>query len=180
MTLPDHRDQSADHVHDDALDWDAIYWEYMPGIYNFFRYRVGDDQIAQDLTATTFTRAWRARDRYDAALGTVQAWLFTIARNAANDHLRRSMRRKEVSLDAVLGLASAASVEQEAQRRREFERLHALLKMLPEREQELISMKYGAGMTNRAIAEATGLSESNIGTILHRVVQRLRGKWYGT
>jgi RNA polymerase sigma-70 factor (ECF subfamily) len=40
-----------------------------------------------------------------------------------------------------------------------------------------MALKYGAGMTNRAIARATGLSESNIGTILHRTVQTLRELW---
>jgi hypothetical protein len=32
-------------------------------------------------------------------------------------------------------------------------------------------------MTNRAIARATGLSESNVGTILHRTVESLRARW---
>jgi RNA polymerase sigma-70 factor (ECF subfamily) len=40
-----------------------------------------------------------------------------------------------------------------------------------------MALKYGAGLTNRAIARATGLSESNIGTILHRAVQTLREHW---
>ena len=48
---------------------------------------------------------------------------------------------------------------------------------LPPREQELVALKYGAEATNRAIAELTGLSESNVGTILHRVVQALRRDW---
>jgi RNA polymerase sigma-70 factor (ECF subfamily) len=57
------------------------------------------------------------------------------------------------------------------------ERLASLLARLPERDRELMALKYGAGMTNRAIARATGLSESNIGTILHRSVQTLREHW---
>jgi RNA polymerase sigma-70 factor (ECF subfamily) len=57
------------------------------------------------------------------------------------------------------------------------ERLASLLATLPERDRELMALKYGAGMTNRAIARATGLSESNIGTILHRTVQTLRELW---
>lgn len=37
-----------------------------------------------------------------------------------------------------------------------------------------MALKYGAGLTNRAIARLTRLSESNVGSLLHRVVQRLR------
>jgi RNA polymerase sigma-70 factor (ECF subfamily) len=38
-------------------------------------------------------------------------------------------------------------------------------------------MKYGAELTNRKIAELTGLSETNVGTILYRVVRKLRAQW---
>ncbi len=50
-----------------------------------------------------------------------------------------------------------------------------LLQQLPQREQDVIALKYGADMTNRAIADLTGLSESNVGTILHRTVSKLQG-----
>jgi len=48
---------------------------------------------------------------------------------------------------------------------------------LPPRERELIALKYGAALNNRLIAKLTGLTESNVGTILHRVVQTLRAQW---
>lgn len=162
---------------DQSIDWEALYWEQMPRVYNFMRYRLGDDALAEDLTATTFHRAWRFRDQYSEDRGAFEAWLFTIARNVANDYLRREVRRNEVSLESILNLASEATVEGEAQRRRDFARLHALLKTLSARDQELIAMKYGAEMNNRQIAQATGLTESNIGTILSRAVQLLRRKW---
>jgi RNA polymerase sigma-70 factor (ECF subfamily) len=56
-------------------------------------------------------------------------------------------------------------------------RLTELLRALPERERELLALKYGADVTNRAIAMLTGLSESNVGTILHRTVVSLRSRW---
>jgi RNA polymerase sigma-70 factor, ECF subfamily len=161
-----------------AIDWEAIYDVQMPRIFNFFRYRLGDEEVAKDLTSTTFTKAWRARDQYRMDLGAFEAWLFTIARNVANDFLRKLQRRKEVPLDALWGLSSEQSVEQEAQQRREFARLEALVQTLPVREQEIIALKYGAGMTNRAIALALDISESNIGTIHHRTVNKLRKHWH--
>ena len=48
---------------------------------------------------------------------------------------------------------------------------------LPGRERELLALKYGAGMTNRTISEITGISESNVGTVLHRTVRALRERW---
>jgi hypothetical protein len=45
------------------------------------------------------------------------------------------------------------------------------------RARELIALKYGAAINNRLIAQLTGLSESNVGIILHRVVQTLRSRF---
>jgi len=59
----------------------------------------------------------------------------------------------------------------------ERRRLAGLLAGLPARERELLALKYGAGATNRAIARLTGLSESNVGTILHRTIESLRTAW---
>jgi DNA-directed RNA polymerase specialized sigma24 family protein len=60
---------------------------------------------------------------------------------------------------------------------RSIGRLAALLGGLAEREREILALKYGAGLTNRAIARLTGLGESNVGTLLHRTVQKLRAEW---
>src|SRR5258708_27891030 len=45
-------------------DWDALYANQLPRVYNFFRYRVGDGPVAEDLTSATFEKAWTARHRY--------------------------------------------------------------------------------------------------------------------
>ena len=65
------------------------------------------------------------------------------------------------------------------ERRSDEDRLGRLLARRTDRERELLSLKYGAECTNREIARMTGLSESNVGTILHRAVQALRADWDG-
>ena len=45
-------------------EFERVYRIELPRIYNFFRYRVGDGPIAEDLTADTFEKAWRKRHRY--------------------------------------------------------------------------------------------------------------------
>ena len=58
-----------------------------------------------------------------------------------------------------------------------FKSVKDTIKRAIDRERELVSLKYGAGLTNRAIARLLGLTESNVGTILHRTVTRLRAGW---
>jgi RNA polymerase sigma-70 factor, ECF subfamily len=159
----------------EPVDWDEVYRRELPRIFNFFRYRVADGATAEDLSSLTFEKAWAARHRYRRRQAAFSTWLFTIARNVAVDHFRR--RRPEVPLEAAGERASEADPEQAAVRGSDFRRLSALLRELPDRERELIALKYGGEVTNRDIARITGLSESNVGTILHRSVQGLRCRW---
>jgi RNA polymerase sigma-70 factor (ECF subfamily) len=157
-------------------DWDQVYAEQLPRVLNFFRYRLPSAADAEDLTARTFEKAWRARHRYRRDLGGFSTWLLTIARHVAVDYLRA--RQRHESLDAATTVPSPGRTpEDRAVRQSDADRLAGLLATLEPRQRELIAMKYGADMTNRAIADATGLSESNVGTILHRAVETLRGRW---
>jgi RNA polymerase sigma-70 factor, ECF subfamily len=157
------------------LDWDALYSDHLPRIYNYFRFRVGNDADAEDLTARTFESAWRARERYRQDLAGFSTWLFTIAHNVAVDFLRS--RRVQVAFDTVEEMAADGTPEDDAARDSDLERLSALSARLSEREQELIALKYGAALDNRQISRLMRLSESNVGTILHRAVQTLRRQW---
>ncbi len=156
-------------------DWEALYEEQLPRIYNFFRYRVGHGPVAEDLTSLTFEKAWIARRRYRRDLAGFSTWLLAIARNVAVDHWRQ--QHEQVPLDEAALVHGGERPDQAAERRDDEQRLGALLAGLPDRERELVALKYGAGLTNRAIARQTKLSESNVGTILHRTVQALRARW---
>jgi RNA polymerase sigma-70 factor (ECF subfamily) len=156
-------------------DWDALYAEQLPRIYNYFRFRVGDGPDAEDLTSMTFEKAWSARHRYRRDLAGFSTWLMTIARRTAIDHWRA--RRDLRPIEEAHGLAGGDDPGELAERRSDFERLTRLLETLPERDREMIALKYGAGLTHRAIGRQVGLSESNVGTVLHRRIEELRAAW---
>lgn len=158
-----------------ATDWEARFAEELPRVYNFFRYRVGPGAVAEDLTSITFEKAWRSRSRYREDRAGFETWLFAVARNVAIDHFRSA--RAVVPLDEAAGLPGGPTPEEIAERRSDESRLSKLLRQRTERERELLALKYGAEFTNREIARLTGLSESNVGTILHRAVEALRAGW---
>jgi len=157
-------------------DWDEVYATELPRVLNFFRYRLPPAADVEDLTARTFEKAWRARHRYRRDLAGFSTWLLTIARHVAIDYLRARQRHEPLEAAAAVP-TSGRTPEQHAVDQSDAQRLAGLLATLDPRQRELIAMKYGAEMTNRAIADATGLSESNVGTILHRAVETLRGRW---
>jgi RNA polymerase sigma-70 factor (ECF subfamily) len=155
----------------------AIYDHYFSRVYNYVRYRVGDTEMTDDITAQVFERVLVNVGRYCPERAPFAAWLFAIARNAVNDHFRAQKRLRWLSLDALRDRASVEPRPEEvvihAETRAE---LLAAVARLSDREQDLIALKFAAGLTNRRIAEMTGLSQSNVGVILYRAVRRLRAK----
>lgn len=90
--------------------WDLVFAEQLPRVYNFLRYRLGSETLAEDLTSLTFEKAWRHRHRYRRDLAKFSTWLLTIARNVAVDHRRTEPHHapleapvQKVRLEALLG-----------------------------------------------------------------------------
>jgi RNA polymerase sigma-70 factor, ECF subfamily len=157
------------------IDWQAVYDQSLPGIFHYFCYKVGTPAVAEELTSITFEKAWKSRANFRKDIGQIRPWLFGIARNVVADHFRKKVR--EIPLEDIPEAGMMVSFDEDIQRKLDFQTILALLAGFPDRERELIAMKYGAELTNREIARLTGLSESNVGTILHRVVDKLRTEW---
>ena len=159
------------------INWQEVYLENLPRIYNYLRFRVGDDLVAEDLTSATFEKAWKSRNRYKREIASFSTWLYVIASHLATDYFRKKPIEVDISLLDAHG--SAQSAEEVSDRNTQYARLLSLLEALPLRDRELFALKHGAELTNRQIATLTGLSESNVGTILHRVAGQLRAKLDG-
>ena len=102
-------------------DWEALYAEQLPRVYNFFRYRVGHGPEAEDLTSLTFEKAWAARHQYRRDLAAFGTWLYAIARNVAHDHYRRGRRHEPLEAAADVA-AHGPTPEELAVERSERER----------------------------------------------------------
>jgi len=163
----------------ETIDWDAVYRLELPRVYNYFVYRVESEDLAQDLTAETFERAWKFRGRYRTTIAALPTWIFGIARNVLKEHFRKYRKRVKNTQDSfrIEDMSTNSDIETDFQNQQERERLQHMLTDLKDREQDLIALKYGAGLTNREIAKVTGLSETNIGSMLHRIVIGLRNHW---
>jgi DNA-directed RNA polymerase specialized sigma24 family protein len=57
------------------LDWDRIYLDLAPRVYNYFRYRLGRERDVEDLTSRAFEKAWAARQQYRRDLAGFSTWL---------------------------------------------------------------------------------------------------------
>lgn len=155
--------------------FEAFYSEQFPLVYNYIYFRVGSSLDAEDLTAEAFAKAYEYWSSFSSERGSRGAWLGGIARNVVNSHFRRSATRpKMVELTDVFH--ADVDIEGEYMNREAQRQLMLCVKKLPDQQRELLSMKYMLRLTNREIARITGLSESNVGTIMHRSIKLLQKK----
>jgi RNA polymerase sigma factor (sigma-70 family) len=152
-------------------DFDSVYAEHAQRVYAFLAYRTGDQQLAEDLLADTFERAFRARARYDRSRGA--AWLYTIGLNVLRDNARRRGAEAR-AMERVAQLVPAAGAPTSGVEERD-EVMRALDDLAPE-EREAVALRYGADLTMPEIAAATGESLTTIEGRVYRSLRKLRAK----
>ncbi|MGH3683079.1 MAG: ECF subfamily RNA polymerase sigma factor, BldN family, partial [Natronosporangium sp.] len=155
-----------------------IYDRYMETVFRFIYFRVGNRQLAEDLTSDTFLRAlkrigsftWQGRD-----LG---AWLVTIARNLVADHFKSGRYRLEITTGDVLdadkedrgpeGTPETAVVDHITN----VTLLTAVKQLNPE-QQECIVLRFLQGFSVAETAQAMGKNEGAIKALQYRAVRAL-------
>jgi RNA polymerase sigma factor (sigma-70 family) len=136
-------------------------------VYSYVAYRIGGGPDAEDVTSETFERAVRYRASYDPAHGTPLAWLLGIARRCTNDAL--AARRHGVV--ELVDAEAPGDLEAEAADRLELE---SALALLPAADVELLSLRYGADLSAKQIADALDSTPGAVRVGLHRAHARLR------
>jgi RNA polymerase sigma factor (sigma-70 family) len=149
-----------------------LYRSSRDDLYAYVAGMLRDRSAAEDITAQAFERAYRRRKSFNPKRGTRRAWLFGIARNAALDELRRRSRHAKLAAEPVDEAVVPADELAEVSLRRAA--LRQAMTELTARERELVALKFFAGLANAEIAAVIGTSESNAGTRLHRVLEKLR------
>ena len=167
----------ADSPNDAARRLDQFaekYQQFFPRVFAYVYGRVYNVHQAEDLVSEVFERAFLKMDslRNDEAFAT---WLFTIARNLVTSQARKRGRETIVDPDILKSVvATSISVENEVLVREEVAAVVECLKKFPQREQDIVSLKFDAELTNGQIARVMGLSEANVRVILFRTLRKLR------
>jgi RNA polymerase sigma factor (sigma-70 family) len=158
----------------DVRAFGELYDHYFPRIYNYVYYRVQERATADDLVSTIFMRALDRLETYQEKRGPFGVWLFRIAHNMVVDYYRKVAGPSPLPLEQAQYLENGApSVEQRMAQREEVEALLTQVSRLSEREQEIIGLKFGGGLTNRKIAALLGLKENHVAVILYRAMRKL-------
>jgi RNA polymerase sigma-70 factor (ECF subfamily) len=151
-------------------DFEAAYKTHERGIYRFLFWRTSNKELSEDLTSSVFTKAWQSRKSYHG--GSIQAWLYTIARNSLADYWRK---KKEVVSDEVDTYANDnPSAEEVMEAKLDHERLKVAIAKLSPQMHEIIEKRFIKGLSTREVAEQLDISEGNVRIIQYRALKQLR------
>jgi RNA polymerase sigma-70 factor (ECF subfamily) len=129
---------------------------------------IGDEERARDVVQDTFLKLWRLGPKGHG--DNLRAWLYAVCRNGALDVLRKE--RRMVTTEPA-ELAEVAQPEGEKGEALDAPVLQALGR-LPVNQREVIRLKFQEGLSYREISQVTGLTETNVGYLIHTGIKSMR------
>ena len=149
-----------------------LYSIYLDAIYRYVFYHVRDKMTAEDIVEEVFVKAWKAIDSCKGKERTFSSWLYRIAHNQIVDKSRSAQRRLAIEVEAE-SLPETGDVEKETEARLEWEETLEAISRLPEKQKEIIILKFVEGMDNREIEDITGKSQNAIRVLQMRALNTL-------
>lgn len=175
--------------------WTEIYERNQPKLFRYLLSRVGDRDLAEDLTATVFLEALRRIDSYQWKGRPLLAWLYSIARNTANYHHRTRYRRKNIMNASIAALSRLLPV---GRRERAADMgtaesgdaadpdsnvekldLQQAVGRLSRDQREVIILRYFVGLTTPETASVLGKRERAVYSLQARAIKSLRRQLTG-
>ncbi len=138
----------------------------------------GDLETARDAVQDTFLKLLRQDRRLTEDVESLASWLFAVCRNRLID-LHRKNHRIELMDTLTLDETPAAECapDHALLQQDDSAQIQQLIAELPPRQQEVIRLKFEAGLSYAEISAATGLTSGNVGYLIHQAVQSLRHSW---
>jgi RNA polymerase sigma factor (sigma-70 family) len=156
-----------------------LYERYSAEISGYFRRRTGDRDVALELTAETFSRAWVSRDRFeDRDAGLAAPWLFGIARNVLLMSIRRGAVERRVA--ARLGVLERLDLDGSSEAAPEpawADGADELLDCLSPSQREAVRLRIVDELTYDEVADALGTTRSAARVRVHRALTALRKRF---
>lgn len=158
-----------------AGDEDAfsvLYRAYVQGVYHYLLVRLGNPQLAEDLTAEVFLRVADGLPRYSDRGLVFGAWIFRIARDRLVDYYRQAARRPVVDLDESLA-SETGDPSLETERQEAWRNLQAALKQLTDEQRDVIQFRYIEEWSLEETSSVMHKSVNAVKALQHRAVQAL-------
>jgi RNA polymerase sigma-70 factor, ECF subfamily len=157
-----------------------LYDRYSRIIYAIAWKSLNSVEDCEEVVLDVFAQVWKIADRFDVDKGSIEQWLFTLARSRILDRLRKLQRLNKVVTAAIADgkEIESATISVDPLTAVEIAERHqqvlTALSCIPSAQREVIEMAYYRGLTHAEIATATGLSLGTVKTRLRLGLSKLR------
>jgi RNA polymerase sigma-70 factor (ECF subfamily) len=154
----------------DRAAFEELYRRYTRPVLGLALRRLGDRGRAEDALQDAFAAIWRSASSYDPARGQGGAWIYTVARNAIVDGVRR---RPEPPMEAPDTPSSERGPDERAESSWLAWRVHGALELLPEHERPVIELAYWGGLSQSEISDFLQVPLGTVKTRTRSALARL-------
>ena len=152
-----------------------LYDRHQPAIYRYIRLRVGQRELAEDLTGETFVRLVAALPDYEQGETPLRAWLYRVAHNLIVDHYRRQNGRETVPLFLVEGESERMNrTDTLVDKRLTIARLKEGLEEIDPVQREVVVLRFIMGLPLKEVAHTLDKSVAAVKSLQHRGLAALR------
>ena len=156
----------------DRSAFDELYRRYARPVLGLALRRLGDRGRAEDAVQEAFAAIWRSASSYDRERGAGAPWLYTVARNAIVDGLRRT---PEPAAEAPDEPSPDPGPPDRAEQAWISWRVHRALETLPDHERSVIELAYWGGLSQSEVARYLNLPLGTVKTRTRSALARLAG-----
>jgi len=157
----------------DSQQFVHLYDLYCQRIHGFVRMRVGNRDLAEDITSKVFVSALSNIRKYRGE-GRFEAWLFRIAQNEVHKAYKEERKKHGLEYGMLEQEASPYQVEDMVIERDFIRRVRAIVNLFPEDDKDLLSLRFGAGWSSAKIAEQLAQSPVRVRVRLHRLLRLIK------
>jgi RNA polymerase sigma-70 factor (ECF subfamily) len=148
----------------DREAFDALYHRYVRSVFGLALRRLRSRAEAEEVTQEAFAAVWRSASSYAPERGAAGAWLYTVARNAILDRLRRNSRA-DTSFELPEIASNESGPDEQAEQSYTAWRVHRALEALSANERQVIELAYWSGLSQ---SEVANLLSQPLGTVKTR------------
>ena len=151
-----------------------LYRRHYDAVFRYCIHRLFDRQTAEDITAEVFLKVVENLHRFKGSKQQFSNWLYKIATNAVNDHLRKTARRNTILKGTRQQIGSQFADCDESVEKLTLLR-EAVLSLRP-RYQAIITLRFFENLKLTEIAEVLDSSPGTVRSQLARALAKLRKK----
>jgi len=150
-----------------------LYRRHYDAVFRYCSHRLFERHTAEDITSQVFLKVVENFSRFRGNEQQFRNWLYKIAANAVNEHLRKNARRDALLKHACKQAENQDSTDTSAEKLAVLKQ--AVLTLKP-RYQAIITLRFFENMKLTEIAEVLGSSPGTIRSQLARALAKLRKK----